>query len=39
MRRCAPAAQWVAVWGDLVEFEIVPVVRSSETQATIEPLL
>jgi hypothetical protein len=31
--------QWVAVWGDLVEFEIVPVVRSSETQATIEPLL
>jgi hypothetical protein len=31
--------QWVAFWGDLVEFEIVPVVPSSETRETIEPLL
>jgi Protein of unknown function (DUF3303) len=31
--------QWVAFWGDLVEFEIVPVVPSKETRATIEPLL
>jgi hypothetical protein len=31
--------QWVAFWGDLVEFEIVPVVASSETRAMIEPLL
>ena len=31
--------QWVAFWGDLVEFEIVPVVPSTETQKTIEPLL
>jgi hypothetical protein len=31
--------QWVAFWGDLVEFEIVPVARSEETRATIEPLL
>jgi Protein of unknown function (DUF3303) len=31
--------QWVAFWGDLVEFEIVPVVPSTETRATIEPLL
>jgi hypothetical protein len=31
--------QWVAFWGDLVEFEIVPVVPSNETRATIEPLL
>jgi hypothetical protein len=31
--------QWVAFWGDLVEFEIVPVVPSSATRETIEPLL
>ncbi|MCC2665893.1 MAG: hypothetical protein K0S35_3815 [Geminicoccaceae bacterium] len=31
--------QWVAFWGDLVEFEIVPVVPSAETRAMIEPLL
>ena len=31
--------QWVAFWSDLVEFEIVPVVPSAETRATIEPLL
>jgi hypothetical protein len=31
--------QWVAFWGDLVEFEIVPVVPSKETRATIERLL
>jgi hypothetical protein len=31
--------QWVACWSDLVEFEIVPVVPSSETRKTIDPLL
>jgi hypothetical protein len=31
--------QWVAFWGDLVEFEIVPVVSSSDTRETIGPLL
>jgi hypothetical protein len=31
--------QWVAFWSDLVEFEIVPVVASSDTRATIEPSL
>jgi hypothetical protein len=31
--------QWVAVWSDLIEFEIVPVVPSAETRAVIEPLL
>ena len=31
--------RWVADKSDLVEFEIVPVVPSTETQKTIEPLL
>jgi hypothetical protein len=31
--------EWVAFWGDLVEFEIVPVVPSTETREMIEPLL
>ncbi|HLI12526.1 MAG TPA: DUF3303 family protein [Alphaproteobacteria bacterium] len=31
--------QWVAFWGDLVEFEIVPVVPSAATRETIAPLL
>ena len=31
--------QWVTLWSDLVEFEIVPVVPSTETRKTIEPLL
>lgn len=31
--------QWVDFWGDLVEFEIVPVVPSAETRETIEKLL
>ena len=31
--------QWVAFWSDLIEFEIVPVVPSAETRATIEPRL
>jgi hypothetical protein len=31
--------QWVLSWSDLIEFEIVPVVPSPETRATIEPLL
>src|SRR5262245_45240015 len=42
LMECADARllqQWVAFWGDLVEFEIVPVVASRETRETIEPLL
>lgn len=31
--------QWIAAWGDLMEFEIVPVVPSAETRAAIEPFL
>ena len=31
--------EWVAFWGDLVEFEFVPVVPSAQTRETIEPLL
>jgi hypothetical protein len=31
--------QWIANWSDLMEFEIVPVLTSTETRATIEPLL
>ncbi len=31
--------QWVAFWSDLVEFEIVPVVPSSDTRQAIESLL
>lgn len=31
--------QWVAFWGDLIEFEIVPVVPSADAQATIELVL
>jgi Protein of unknown function (DUF3303) len=31
--------QWVTFWGDLVEFEIMPVVPSPATRETIEPLL
>jgi hypothetical protein len=34
-----PLQQWVAFWGDLVEFEIVPVVPSRETRAAIELML
>ena len=30
--------QWVAFWGDLVTFEIVPVVSSADTRETIEKL-
>lgn len=29
--------QWVAHWGDLIEFEIVPVVPSAETREALEP--
>ena len=28
--------QWILVWNDLVEFEIVPVVPSKETRAVVE---
>lgn len=31
--------QWVAHWGDLIEFEIVPVVPSAETREALEPHL
>jgi hypothetical protein len=31
--------KWVAAWSDLIEFEIVPVVPSSDTREAIEPLL
>jgi Protein of unknown function (DUF3303) len=31
--------QWVLHWDGLAEFEIVPVVTSSETRANVEPLL
>jgi hypothetical protein len=31
--------QWVAAWGDLIEFEFVPVVESAQTRAVVEPLL
>jgi len=31
--------EWIANWSDLMEFEIVPVVHSKDTRATIEPLL
>ena len=31
--------RWVAFWGDLIEFEITPVVPSAETREAIEPLL
>jgi hypothetical protein len=31
--------RWVAFWGDLVEFEIVPVVSSPDTRETIAALL
>jgi hypothetical protein len=31
--------QWIANWSDLMEFEIVPVLTSAETRATVEPLL
>jgi hypothetical protein len=31
--------RWVLSWGDLIEFEITPVVPSAETREAIEPLL
>ena len=31
--------EWVLAWGDLVEFEIVPVLPSAETRAVVEPHL
>jgi hypothetical protein len=31
--------QWILHWGDLTEFEIIPVVTSAETRAVVEPLL
>jgi len=29
--------EWIAGWGDLVDFEIVPVVRSTETRKIFKP--
>jgi hypothetical protein len=31
--------EWVLLWGDLIEFEFVPVVPSAETRKLIEPHL
>jgi hypothetical protein len=31
--------EWIANWSDLVDFEVVPVVTSEETRATILPRL
>jgi hypothetical protein len=31
--------QWIAAWGDLMEFEIVPVVPSVKTREAIAPFL
>jgi hypothetical protein len=31
--------EWIADWGDLVEFEVVPVVSSEQTHETILPRL
>jgi hypothetical protein len=31
--------EWILNWGDLVEFEIVPVVPSDQTRAAIQPHL
>jgi hypothetical protein len=30
--------QWVAQWSDLMEFEVVPVLTSAESRATVERL-
>ncbi len=32
-------AQWTARWGDLVEFEVIPVVTSAEAAAAVAPRL
>ncbi len=31
--------EWILNWGDLVEFEIVPVVSSDQTRAAVQPHL
>ena len=31
--------EWIARWSDLVDFEVIPVVSSAETQKSLEPLL
>jgi hypothetical protein len=31
--------QWIASWGDLMEFEIVPVVPSAQTREVVAPLI
>ena len=31
--------EWVATWGDLVEFEILPVVHSKDTRQVVDALL
>jgi hypothetical protein len=34
-----PLQQWIAQWSGQMEFEVVPVLTSAETRATIEALL
>jgi hypothetical protein len=31
--------RWILHWGDLADFEVIPVVASAETRAVVEPLL
>jgi len=31
--------EWIARWSDLVDFEVIPVVSSAETQKSLAPLL
>jgi hypothetical protein len=31
--------QWILHWGQLADFEIIPVVTSADTRAVVEPLL
>jgi hypothetical protein len=42
LMECNDAAllqQWIAAWGDLMAFEIVPVVPSAQTREAIAPFL
>ena len=32
-------ARWTAIWEDLIEFEVIPVVTSAEAAAAVAPLL
>jgi uncharacterized protein DUF3303 len=35
----APLDEWIALWADLIDFEVFPVVTSAEAQATLAPRL